>query len=238
MLTLEYQRARVHTVRRGSLLLVLGLVWLSAELPAAARGRTSARPSAQTGKNSSRQRIARKHFSQGKRWFFRRKYKKAIESFLKAYEYWDHPSVLYNLASAYALKGEPIKARVYLRIFLRRTHRDPKRLPRILRRVLRETGILTIKIRQGPPDLQIYVDGRASGRLSAEMVVRPGQRIVEIRVGDRVIRRRSLDVPAGGERTWELDRIASPRPPPGKSNRPRGRTTRLHRESGFTGCTS
>jgi tetratricopeptide (TPR) repeat protein len=216
-----------------------------ADARGAARNRPRERPRERPRKrprkvsDTRRQAIARRHFRRGKRYLLRRRYEKAIHWFLKAYEYWDHPSVLYNLASAYALQGELVQSRVYLRLFRKHTGRNPRRLPRHLRRVLRKTAVLAIRIDRAPPQVRIYVDGRSVGHKEAELVVRPGQRVVEIRQGDRVLRRRTLEVPQGGERTWEIEQITGPRPPPRraeKSPRPRPRPRQRLHWGYFTGA--
>ncbi|MDY0004218.1 MAG: tetratricopeptide repeat protein, partial [Polyangia bacterium] len=140
------------------------------------------------GKDSARRLIARRHFQQGKVFLIRRQWERAIALLLKAYEYWDHPSVLYNLASAYAHLKDPMRARVYLRLYVKATSSDPERLPRLLAKVMEETAVLTVQIREAPPGVEVFVDGRRAGAMSTELVVQPGLRVVEIRLGSQVLR--------------------------------------------------
>jgi len=174
--------------------------------PAWARAQRPDRPRAQPTKVQ-----AKELFARANKLVRARKYAAAIEAFKKAYALWTHPTILYNMALAYAFSGRHVEAATQARLYLKKHPLSPgKKLPRVLRKSLARTALLVVQL----PDDQaaIYVDGRYAGRGRAEVVVLPGRRAIDVRVKDRVIAHKIIMVDAGKEKTWELADIPKPRP--------------------------
>lgn len=158
---------------------------------------------------------ARKYFQKGKMLFGQRKYKQAIEYFEKARGYADHPVIDFNVALANAFAGKTIAAARYLRKYLKKMPQAERNLPSILKRVKQQTGVLVVQFPD--PTAEIYVDGRLVGRGGVEAILKPGQKKVAIKVKGKTVAAKTVVVPAGGEKTWELTRVPTPdrpRPPP------------------------
>jgi tetratricopeptide (TPR) repeat protein len=168
---------------------------------------------------------AKKLFRAGKQLFQQKRYKKAIVQLEKAHRLWKHRVIVFNLALAHAHLGDNIRAMIYLRRFLAEAPPAERKLPRILQQVQQKVGVLVIQLPD--PRAAIYVDGRLVGHGRVELVVKPGRKAIEISLGKRTVVRKSIEVPAGSEKTWELAEMPRPRPtrrrPPGTRPRLRPR---------------
>ncbi len=182
-------------------------------------GATSIRPAA--GRSDDKI-TARSYFRLGKQLFARGRYKPAIEALQKAFQYWNHRVILFNIAYCYARLGDQPVAGRYLRQFLKRAPPREKKLPAELAAVLRATGVVMVK----PPraHLVTFLDGRKIGAGSVTRVVLAGRHVLELRDGDRVVSRTQLDVPGAGQRVWAPTRIHAPpalrAPPPRRRHTP------------------
>jgi len=176
-------------------------------------------PLAQSGKVSPKtKKRAKSLFRRGNRLVKKKDYGKAIASFKEAYELWKHPSILYNMASAFALKGDVLEAAKPLREFLKHRALPKDQLPEILQKVLNATGILVVEV----PDSQasIHVDGRKVGEGKVRLTVLTGERVIDVRVGDRIVAHKRVKVPSDKEKVWELAQMPSPpRPRPRTDSR-------------------
>lgn len=159
---------------------------------------------------------AKKYFEEAQRHYERGRYGEAVKAFLKAYGYSKHPVIIYNLALAYAMRKEWVQAATYLRIYLQKVPDAARRLPRALRRARRKVATLTVEVPD--PKAEIYVDGRRRGKGKVVVLVMPGRRAVEVRLGDRIVARKVLRLARGKEKHWELTRAswdeARKKPPP------------------------
>lgn len=151
---------------------------------------------------------AKKYFKLGKSYFGQRKYKQAIEAFEKARTYADHPVIDFNVALAHAFSGKTIAAARYLRKYLKKMPQAEKNLPSILKKVKQQTGVLVVQFPD--PKAEIYVDGRLVGRGRVEAILKPGQKTVAIKLGGKTVAAKTVVIPAGGEKTWELTRVPTP----------------------------
>ena len=163
-------------------------------------------------------RRAKKLFRRGNRLVKNKKYTKAIASFKKAYGLWQHPSILYNMASAFALKGDKVEAAKRLREFLKHRTLPKDQLPEILQKALNDTGILVVEVPN--PEASIHVDGRKVGRGKVRLTVLAGERVIDVRVGDRIVSHKRVKVPSDKEKVWELAQMPSPAAPR-KASQPR-----------------
>ncbi len=157
-------------------------------------------------------RKAKRAFRLGKRLFRRHRYTQAVEAFENAYRFWPRREIQFNIAYSYAKLGEWVKAVTHLRLFLKKASTaEKKRLPRLLREAQGKVGVLVVRM---PDDrAEIYVDGRPAGKGQVELVVEPGQKAVEIRLNDRTVSRKNIDVLAGTEKVWELTEMPQPAHP-------------------------
>jgi hypothetical protein len=155
---------------------------------------------------------AKKLFGRGRRFFRRKRYQKALEYFQRAYETWKHPVILYNIALCHAFLDDKIEAAIRLRQYQKQTKKKEK-LPAILERIRKQTGVLVIEA--AGSDAKIYVDGKPVGREKVELVVMAGQRAVDVRVENTVVAQKTVDVPGGGKKKWEVKNL--PRPGPSAS---------------------
>lgn len=174
---------------------------------------------------------ARKQLRLGKRLFKQKKLDRAIRAYKRAYAKWQHRVIVFNLALAYAAKGDHVNSAIHVRLYLKKAPPRERRLPRVLKQVLKKVSILIIRV--SDPNASIYVDSRHVGRGRAVAVVLPGSRIVEIRKGDRVVKRKTVAVTAGKEKTLELETPDRPavRPRPTRPARPRARRRRRRRKA-------
>lgn len=163
-------------------------------------------------------RRAKRLFRRGNRLVKKKKYTKAIASFKKAYGLWQHPSILYNMASAFALKGDKVKAANRLREFLKHRPLPKDQLPEVLQDALNGTGILVVEVPD--PEASIHVDGRRVGKGKVRLTVLAGEHVIDVRVGDRNVAHKRVKVPSDKEKVWELAQM--PRPStPRKGTQPR-----------------
>lgn len=185
--------------------------------PVSASPQRPVRPRAQSAKAQ-----AKVLFARANKLVRVRKYAAAIDAFKKAYALWKHPTILYNMALAYAFSGQHVEAATQARRYLKKHPLAPgKRLPKLLRNSMARTAVLVVQL---PNDqATIYVDGRFAGRGRAEIVVLPGRRAIDVRVKDRVVAHKIVSVAAGKEKTWELAEIPRPRGQPRARARPRPR---------------
>jgi hypothetical protein len=178
---------------------------------AAPRG-PAARRSTVTKEEAQTRALAKKHFLRAKVALAQRLYDVAIVEMQKAYALWQHPVTLFNLALAHAAKGDVIEARRNLRRYQEATGRKEEKLPALLREAMEKTGVLIVQVRD--PEGIVFIDGVQVGRERVEVIVKQGRRVVEIRVGDRVARRRVIDVEGNDEKTWEVEKLVMPAPEP------------------------
>ncbi len=154
-------------------------------------------------------RKAKKAFRLGRRLFRRRRYTQAVEAFERAYRFWPRREIQFNIAYSYAKLGEWVKAVTHLRAFLKEAApAEKRRLPKLLREAQGKVGVLVVRM---PDDrAEIFIDGRLAGKGHVEMVVEPGERVVEIRLEDKTVSRKNIDVLAGTEKVWELTEMPQP----------------------------
>ena len=178
--------------RHWMILLLAGVLWIQG-----VAGAQTASPS------RVEKRKAKRAFRLGKKLFRRHRYTQAVEAFENAYRFWPRREIQFNIAYSYAKLGEWVKAVTHLRLFLKKASTaEKKRLPRLLRAAQGKVGVLVVRM---PDDrAEIFVDGRPAGRGQVELVVEPGQKAVEIRLNDRTVSRKNIDVLAGTEKVWEL----------------------------------
>jgi hypothetical protein len=158
----------------------------------------------------------RRPFELGKKLFNRGRFLEAVTAFKAAYAIQPHRVIEYNIALSYARAGKPVEALPWLRRYQQgATAQDPPLDP-ALQQVPLRVGTLVVKV--GDPAAAIYVDGRLVGRVRVEIVAEPGQRAVDVRLGDRVLARRIIDVVAGKENVWEI--TSAERPPPERRAEP------------------
>jgi hypothetical protein len=143
---------------------------------------------------------AKQFFHTGKALFKHKRYNQAIEAFEKAWVYWKHHSILFNIALCHAFLGQKAKAGEYVRRFLKVAPPKQRALPEQLQRILRETGVLVVRAPRAKA--AIYLAGRPVGRGQARLVVVAGQYAVDLRLGDRVVARAVVTVPGGGRKEW------------------------------------
>jgi tetratricopeptide (TPR) repeat protein len=157
---------------------------------------------------------AKKIFARAHKLFKKRKYDRAIALFKQAYGLWKHRSIRFNIALAYALKGDKVQAVIHLRQYLKKATAKERKLPELLKRVQGQVGVLVVQV--ALPKASIFIDGRLAGKQKVEVVVEPGARVVEVRVGDRVVARKIIVLAAGKEKLWELAGTVAvpPRPAP------------------------
>ncbi|MFH2005733.1 MAG: tetratricopeptide repeat protein [bacterium] len=153
-------------------------------------------------------------FREGRQLFHKKRYKKSIVQLEKAHRLWKHRTIVFNLALAHAHLGDNIRAVIHLRRFLAEAPPAERKLPLILQQVQQKVGVLVIQLPN--PRAAIYVDGKLAGRGRVELVVEPGRRAIEIREGTRTVLRKSIEVPAGKEKTWELAELPRRRPARGR----------------------
>lgn len=145
---------------------------------------------------------ARDSFKVGRKHYRKRRYDQAIKAWNQAYRLWPYPHILLSLATIYAVKNDPINAVKLLRQYRKQAQSPMKALPPVLRRMQRQVGVLIVR---APISLvAIYVGGRLVGQRLVELVLRPGDKIVEVRLGDRVMASKQLHVIAGKELRWEV----------------------------------
>ena len=101
---------------------------------------------------------ARKQLRLGKRYFKQKKLDKAIAAYKRAYKNWQHRVIVFNLALAYAAKGDHVNSAIQVRLYLKKAPPRERRLPRILKQVRKKVAVLTIQI--SDPNAFIYVDSR------------------------------------------------------------------------------
>jgi hypothetical protein len=161
---------------------------------------------------------AKKLFRRGNILVRRKRYEKAVELFEKAYSLLKHPSILYNMASALALKGDTIKAAERLREFLKQRSMPKSDLPEVLQKVLEKTGVLTVEV--GDEEAVIHIDGRRVGKGRVRVTVLAGERVVDIRRGSVVVAQKTVRVPPDKEKVWELAALPRPTPRPAPEDTP------------------
>ncbi len=173
--------------------------------------------------------LARLHFAQGKSHFLAGEYTRAIRSFEQAYRHRPHRVILFNIALAHARKGDSVAAATHLRRYLKQAHPTDPKLPPALRQAQRRVGVLSVRVKN--PRAQIYIDGRFVGVGSAELVMKPGRSAVVVKLGLKVVARKTVQITAGREHLWELPQEETAAPPASATTPPpRGwrRFQRLH----------
>lgn len=166
----------------------------------------------QKEKGTNRQ-AAEAYLDLGRKFFAKRMFEQAIDAFKKAYKLWSHKSLLYNIALAYAFKGDNPSSAQYLSLYLKEATADEKKLPEVLAKVQRQTGLLIVTTEL--PDASIFVDGREAGKHKIELFTTPGPKVVDIRLKNVVLAQKNVTVPAGSKAAWHYRKTEKPvvRPP-------------------------
>lgn len=162
---------------------------------------------------------AKKLYAQGRNLFDQKKYQAAIRKFKQARQHWKHRSLLFNIAAAYAYLNRPVAAVTYLRLYLQHARLAERTVPPFLKKMQRQVGVLVVQVLDR--NAAIWIDGRFRGYARVELVLRPGNRRVSVRLGGREVAHRSIRVLAGREHLWEVSDIPVP------SVRPRPEPRRL-----------
>ncbi|MFH2005304.1 MAG: hypothetical protein ABI333_01840 [bacterium] len=157
----------------------------------------TAAPSASEGDKAKARSLVRT----AKKLLKKRNLRQAIRFFEQAHRYWPRHEIQFNIAVVYLELKDKVKAATHLRSYLKyATSAERARLPLPLAKLLTETGVLRL---QAPArDIAIWVDDRLEGMGKIEVVVLPGKRVVELRKGDRVLTRKTLDVTGGQTLVW------------------------------------
>ncbi len=147
--------------------------------------------------------LAQKQYQQGK-------LDEAIQSFKKAYSYWQRRSLLLNIAVCYAEKDEPVQAVTYLRRAL--DGADEKEIgeirsamPEALKNAESATGVLVISVFD--PKATIIINDEPIGSGEVEQAVGPGSHEVVIRSGGVERERRTVEATGGQVTKIEIDRF-------------------------------
>lgn len=191
-------------------MLVLAVAW-PADVSARRRKRRRRRraKTVKVEKQLTGKEKARLQFRTGQSLFRRKKYGQAVEAFEEAYKSWKHKVIEFNIALCYAFLGQKLKAAEFLRKYLSGAKGLERKLPPILVGVYNGTGVLVVNTPD--PKAEIFVDGMLVGRGKADVILEIGKRAVDIRLGDRIAARKTIEVVPREERMWDLKEI--PKPP-------------------------
>ena len=95
--------------------------------------------------------------------------------------------------------------------------------------VLSRASVGVLSINTPDPNAEIFIDGRPVGKGKVQVYLKVGKRAVDIRLGERIVARRTIHVGPREERVWDLKEIPKPppeprvaRPRPGYIPSPRG----------------
>jgi hypothetical protein len=157
-------------------------------------------------------RQAKKHFKQGQRLFKRQKYVMAIMEFKKAFALRKHPAIQFNIALSYAYLNNTLAAARHSRLYLKLAKDKARQLPAVLQAVLLQTGVLIINTPD--PEAEIFVDGLPVGKGNASVIVKVGKHSVDIRLGERIAARKTIEIKPREERVWDLKEIPREAPRP------------------------
>lgn len=157
-------------------------------------------------------RQAKKHFKQGQRLFKKHKYAQAIVEFKKAFALRKHPAIQFNIALSYAYLNDTIAAARHSRLYLRIAKNRARQLPSVLQLALLQTGVLIINTPD--PNAEIFVDGLLVGKGNANITVKVGKHSVDIRIGERIAARKTIEIKPREERVWDLKEIPREAPRP------------------------
>lgn len=155
---------------------------------------------------------AKEQFALAHKKFRRKRYNDAIKLFEKARRLWDHPSIQYNIALSHALMGNYVEAVFHLRQYLKRTKGKETKLPTALLMARMRASVLVVQVAH--PTAEIYIDGKPVGKKRVEQVLVPGKRAVDIRIKDRVVASKTIDLEPGKETAWEVATIIVTPPQP------------------------
>lgn len=155
---------------------------------------------------------AKKHFKQGQLLFKRHKYAQAIVEFKKAFAIRKHPAIQFNIALSYAYMSNTIAAARHSRLYLKLAKNKARQLPNVLQFVLLQTGVLIINTPD--PKAEIFVDGLPAGKGKANVTVKVGKHSVDIRIGERIAARKTIEIKPREERVWDLKEIPREAPRP------------------------
>ncbi|MCX7945043.1 MAG: PEGA domain-containing protein [Deltaproteobacteria bacterium] len=130
--------------------------------------------------DDSKKEEAKKHFELGKAYYKQSEYKKAIEEFQKAYSYYPHSVILYNIAQAYEKEGNIPMALRYFKEYLRASpNAEDKNIILIaiqnLEKKLQEKGIQQVGIYSTPPDAEVAINGNIVGKTPFVIELSPGK---------------------------------------------------------------
>lgn len=152
-------------------------------------------------------REARKVFRQGIALFDAGDYRGAIEAFQRALVLYPSPKIHTRIALAYQWLGEPLKALEHCEIFLRAFPEQPKgaadvalreRTEKVAAELRRKIAYVTV-VAEGPPGLDVRLDGRPLGAVPLRRVIRlmPGAHHVTATAGGHYPFQRDLRLAAG-----------------------------------------
>lgn len=147
--------------------------------------------------------LAQKQYQQGK-------LDEAIQSFKKAYSYWQRRSLLLNIAVCYAEKDEPIEAVTYLRRALAGAEKEEIEeirgaIPKALKEAESATGVLVISVFD--PKATIVINDEPIGSGEVEHVVAAGSHEVVVRSQGVERERRTVEATGGVVTTIKIDRF-------------------------------
>jgi len=155
----------------------------------------------------SPQRLAKRYFKKGKRHYKKDRFEKAIQMFRRAYAILPHKNILLNIAICHAEMGEPVKAMVQLRVALKIAGKTAEQLldPKEYRKLLdmqKRVAILEITA----PDLRavIHLNGESLGTAKMDRVLYPGSYLVEVRLDNKLMVRKTFKLAGGDRKAWNL----------------------------------
>ncbi len=204
------QRARLRPSDKIILPVLLSVMaWSLASPPAALAAPTSNESTPTTRKLTVKEkRLARRALRRAIFLLRKKRFDKAIAILKQAYDQWQSPSFLYNLAISFAIKGDPLNAVRYLRQYRQFHPGDDAKLPGPLRRAKEQVGLLVI--RAPKPDISIYVDGELKGKGRVETILLPKMTVIEMRRGKVVLKTKRVRIEGGRQTLWEVDALPAP----------------------------
>ena len=124
----------------------------------------------------------------------------------------------FNLAIIYYKMHRPIQSVTYLRHFLEKASAKERRdVPAEVMAQQSKVGVLIVR---APSDeATIWIEGRYVGRRQVELVMPPGTLHVSIKVNDRTVASKTIDILPGTQPIWEVATLQ-----PRQGSHPRGRT--------------
>ena len=202
------------TYRRALVLGLCGLLGLLMAAPSAEGRARSRRKAPRETPEEAAKSLQRKLFKEAQQHFVAGRYVEAAETFKKAFEARPHRSIQVNIAMSYASMGDNLKAYDHLQIYMKmRAPSDPP-LPEVLQQLPLRIGSIVVRVPD--PKVGIFVDGQIRGNTEVKLLFEPSKRVVDVRLGNRIVATRVIDVKGGQEHIWEVTQqmleAAKPRP--------------------------